>query len=195
MFPSAPPRGSAATCPRSGPKSLKSANMAAASTTERTDAEWRAALGAEAFHVLRERGTEPANSGEYNALLPEAGHFACRGCARPLYAAASKFASGCGWPAFSKSYRGSLILKPDLELFNFYGCRVELVCSSCGSHLGHVFRDTTSASPTGERHCVNSLSIRYVDSAPPRADDEAVVGAEYEAVLQEALKVLMGAAG
>ena len=162
--------------------------------TERTDAQWRAHLGADAFHILRERGTESAGSGEYNLLKVTSGHFACRGCSRPLYSAMAKFESGCGWPAFSRCYQGAVVLRADLEHFNAYGCRVEIICASCDGHLGHVFRELgkTHLGSTDERHCVNSLSVRYMPSEPGEELAEAVVGTEYDKVLAGALKQLMG---
>ena len=142
------------------------------------DAHFRSVLTPAEYSVLRERHTEKAGSGDYDALFPTSGHFACRACNAPLYSTASKFQSGCGWPAFSRCYSSAVACKPDLDNFHFCGARVELVCSACSSHLGHVFFEAdkpTVCIPVGtrfarelkERHCVNSLSIRHIDSSPP----------------------------
>lgn len=119
---------------------------------KKTEAEWRKELGPEAYRVLRQRGTEPPGSHEYDKFHPESGHFACGACELPLYSAESKFQSSCGWPVFDKCYHSEengchVGTRPDgtgsLEIF----------CPRCGSHLGHVFFDAHSkANPNGERH-------------------------------------------
>lgn len=91
------------------------------------------------------------------------GHFTCRACGKPLYSAAAKFDSGCGWPAFDKIVQDSVVTKTD----NSFGMmRVEIMCAGCGGHLGHVFEGERFTS-TNERHCVNSLSVQYVDAPLP----------------------------
>ena len=97
-------------------------------------------------------------TGEYNKFKPKEGHFACRGCGSPLYSAKSKFDSGCGWPAFDKCYEGRVATTIDQS----HGMRrVEITCAACGGHLGHVF-EGERFTDTNERHCVNSISVRYV---------------------------------
>lgn len=167
--------------------------MPVSERTELSEHQWRELLGAEAFAVLRERGTEPAGSGEYDLHQPRSGHYACQGCGRPLYSAAAKFQSGCGWPAFERCYAGALTVQADLEHFEAYGCRVEISCSGCDGHLGHVFRGERST-PADERHCVNSLSIRYVAGEPPAPLAETGVAHEYDAAMRGALDRLMGTA-
>eukprot|EP00854_Cymbomonas_tetramitiformis_P029971 gene29971-37413_t len=104
-----------------------------------------------------------AGTGEYNDFAPDTGHFCCAGCNNPLYSVSSKFDSGCGWPAFDKCYEGALAIQVD----NTLGMRrVEILCAKCDGHLGHVF-EGERATPTNERHCVNSVSVRFVDSDPP----------------------------
>eukprot|EP00040_Diaphanoeca_grandis_P020942 m.111380 g.111380 ORF g.111380 m.111380 type:complete len:236 (-) comp28117_c0_seq2:122-829(-) len=133
-----------------------------------TDFEWRAALSPLEYDVLRDKGTEPARSGEYDDFTAPSGHFACRGCAAPLYSAQSKFESGCGWPAFDKCYTGSVVTKTDLA----YGMvRIEIMCANCGGHLGHVFRGERYTE-SNQRHCVNSLSITFKATNPEVASDE-----------------------
>mmetsp|Transcript_46591 Transcript_46591/g.110789 ORF Transcript_46591/g.110789 Transcript_46591/m.110789 type:complete len:377 (-) Transcript_46591:141-1271(-) len=119
---------------------------------EKSEDEWRKELTDVEYYILRQQGTEPPGSHEYDKFLPEKGHFACRGCKLPLYSADSKFKSSCGWPVFDKCYFSEdaggchVGTKPDFG-------SLEIVCNRCGSHLGHVFFDAFSASnPNGERH-------------------------------------------
>ena len=98
----------------------------------------------------------------------------CRGCGTPLYSAKSKFDSGCGWPAFDKCYAGAL----KTEIDNAFGMRrVEIMCAACDGHLGHVF-ENEGFSATMERHCVNSVSVKYVpanlDAEEAKVVDESV---------------------
>ena len=74
----------------------------------KSDAEWRQALSPVQYNILRQKGTEPPRSGEYDKFYPKEGYFACAGCGNPLYSAQSKFDSGCGWPAFDKCYEGGV---------------------------------------------------------------------------------------
>lgn len=120
--------------------------------------EWRDLLTPEEFHVLREKGTEYPGSGQYDGYYPKEGHFVCKACGNALYSAESKFKSGCGWPAFDKCYKGSIETKIDES---FHSRRVEILCAKCGGHLGHVF-EGERMTPTNERHCVNSVSVKYV---------------------------------
>ena len=123
-----------------------------------TESDWQSVLSKEEYHVLREKGTEYPGTGEYDGFYPSEGHFVCRGCGNPLYSAESKFKSGCGWPAFDKCYKGSIKIKTDSSL----GMRrVEIMCNTCDGHLGHVF-EGEHMTPTNERHCVNSVSVKYV---------------------------------
>ena len=139
-----------------------------------TDDEYRRALTAEEYEVLRCKHTEPAGTGEYCTFQPTNGHFACRACRQPLYSASAKFASTCGWPAFSKCYAGALRCEPDLEQFEAYGGRVEIVCSACDSHLGHVFFESGERTHLRERHCVNSLSIRHVEAGDAPKEEQSL---------------------
>ena len=122
-----------------------------------TDAEWREILTPEEYHILRQKGTEPAFAGEYNEFKAD-GTFHCRGCDAPLYDTNTKFASGCGWPSFYDNLPDTVVRQIDTS----HGMnRVELLCKQCGGHLGHVFTGEGFDTPTDERHCVNSLSIRF----------------------------------
>lgn len=118
----------------------------------KSDDDWKAALDPVAYRMLRQRGTEPPGSHEYDQFYPKRGHFACGACSFPLYSATSKFKSSCGWPVFSKCYHSK-------ESGCHIGTRsdgsgsLEIVCPQCGSHLGHVFFDAHSKeNPSGERH-------------------------------------------
>lgn len=130
------------------------------STMSKSDSEWRTTLSPAQFHVLREKGTELPGSGEYNKFYPSAGTFHCAGCNAPLYRAATKFDSGCGWPAFYEALPGAIELHEDRS-----GGRVrtEMVCKTCQGHLGHVFKGEGFKTPTDERHCVNSVAIKFVE--------------------------------
>ncbi|KAI3435560.1 hypothetical protein D9Q98_001625 [Chlorella vulgaris] len=122
---------------------------------------WKKLLNAEEYNVLREKGTERPGTGEYNKMYPKSGVFVCRGCEAPLYEANTKFDSGCGWPAYYDNIPGAVDRHED----NAFGMkRVEITCTNCGGHLGHVFENEGFKTPTNERHCVNSLSIKFKPS-------------------------------
>ena len=121
----------------------------------KTEDAWRKLLSQEEYRVLREQGTEYPHSGAYNSHY-EKGTYNCRGCNQPLYASDSKFDSGCGWPSYDQSIEGVIEYRKDSS----HGMvRVEIVCSNCGGHQGHVFDDGPTAS--GKRYCVNSASISF----------------------------------
>ncbi|OCL13133.1 peptide methionine sulfoxide reductase msrB [Glonium stellatum] len=125
---------------------------------QKTEEEWRTILNKEQFRVLREKGTEMEDTGEYNKHYPSSGVYACVGCGAPLYRASHKFNSGCGWPAFFDAIPGAI--KPQDD--NSMGMkRTEIVCKNCGGHLGHVFEGEGHNTPTDQRHCVNSVSIKF----------------------------------
>lgn len=112
----------------------------------------------EQFRILREKGTESPGSGVYDKHYPSEGVYACAGCSAPLYKATHKFKSGCGWPAYFDSLPGAVTRHTDRS---FGMARTEIVCSNCGGHLGHVFKGEGYATPTDERHCVNSVSLKF----------------------------------
>ena len=127
----------------------------------RTDTEWRSALSPEEFAVLREAATERPWSG---ALLDEHrdGLFHCRACDAPLFRAAAKFDSGSGWPSFFEPVgQDAVELRSDRS---FGMTRTEVLCATCGSHLGHLFDDAPQT-PTGDRFCMNSASLAFTPEA------------------------------
>ncbi len=121
----------------------------------KTEEEWRRELTPEQYHVLREKGTERAFSGEYEHTKTP-GTFRCAACGQELFSSDTKYDSGCGWPSF---YQPAAPDRVAMHEDTSYGMRrVEVTCSRCGSHLGHVFPD--GPRPTGERYCINSLSLK-----------------------------------
>ncbi|KAG0095119.1 Peptide methionine sulfoxide reductase B2, chloroplastic [Podila epicladia] len=124
-------------------------------TQQKTDQEWRTVLSPEQFRVLRQKGTERPNTGEYNKHTDK-GVYSCAGCQTPLYTSSTKFNSGCGWPAFFDAIPGAVGRNTDAD-----GHRIEIVCNACGGHLGHVFKGEGFPTPTDERHCVNSISLKF----------------------------------
>ena len=118
------------------------------------DAAWRETLTPEQYRVLREKGTEAPFSGEYDHTF-EPGTYRCAGCGVELFDSDAKYNSGCGWPAFSAPAGDAVEEETDTT----YGMvRTEVLCASCGGHLGHVFPD--GPQPTGLRYCINSAALK-----------------------------------
>jgi len=129
---------------------------------EKTNAEWKAELTPQQYHVTREHGTERAFTGEY-CEAHEAGLYACVCCGTPLYDSRTKFESGTGWPSFTQPVEDNVLkYKKDTS----YGMvRVEVLCNVCDAHQGHVFPD--GPAPSGLRLCINSASIKLVSEGQP----------------------------
>jgi peptide-methionine (R)-S-oxide reductase len=118
------------------------------------DTDLRQRLTPEQYHVTQEKGTERAFTGEYWDCHDD-GVYRCIVCDAPLYRSDTKFESGTGWPSFWEPIEGAVATETDVS----HGMvRTEAVCASCGAHLGHVFDD--GPAPTGQRHCMNSCSLR-----------------------------------
>ncbi|KAI9090921.1 hypothetical protein K1719_028406 [Acacia pycnantha] len=130
--------------------------MAAPAFPQKSEEEWRAILSPEQFQILRQKGTEYPGTGEYDKFNKE-GIYNCAGCGTPLYKSTTKFNSGCGWPAFYEGLPGAINRTSDPD-----GMRIEITCAACGGHLGHVFKNEGFPTPTNERHCVNSISLKFV---------------------------------
>lgn len=122
---------------------------------EKTEQEWLEQLGPERYAILRKKGTERPFTGTYN-LHEEKGSYRCGACHEQLFESATKFDSGCGWPSFDESIPGKVEYIRDTSLGMI---RTEILCATCGSHLGHVFND--GPTQTGQRYCVNSASIDF----------------------------------
>ncbi|MFD4640662.1 peptide-methionine (R)-S-oxide reductase MsrB [Lentzea sp. NPDC058436] len=127
----------------------------------RSEEEWRAQLNPAEYAVLRQAGTERPWTGEYTETKTE-GLYECRACGAELFRSDTKFDSHCGWPSFFSPLAGeSVILREDRALGMK---RVEVLCAACHSHLGHVFEGEGYPTPTDQRYCINSVSLKLVPS-------------------------------
>ncbi|UZA44200.1 peptide-methionine (R)-S-oxide reductase MsrB [Moraxella bovis] len=119
--------------------------------------DWQNRLSSDEYYVLRQKGTERPFTGIYTDVF-EAGVYHCKGCHAKLFDSSSKFHSGCGWPSFDKTINDT-VLTETLDLSHGMR-RIEVTCSNCGGHLGHVFPDGPRET-TGMRYCINSIAIDF----------------------------------
>ena len=122
----------------------------------KTEEYWEKKLSKKEYDILRRGGTELPYTGKYNNHF-EDGIYVCKGCGKPLYKSKSKFDSGCGWHSFDECIKNSIEYKKDIKIGVL---RIEILCSNCGGHQGHVFND--GPTKTNQRYCVNSASIDFI---------------------------------
>ncbi len=123
----------------------------------KTEKEWKETLTAQQYFVLRQKGTDAPSESGYTSIF-EKGTYHCAACDLQLFKSNSKFESHCGWPSFDDAIKGTV----EYVLDKTHGMiRTEIICASCGSHLGHVFDDGPKET-TGKRYCVNTTSIKFV---------------------------------
>lgn len=124
---------------------------------EKTDQEWRDQLTPEQYQVLRRKATEAPFTGEYDSVF-DSGTYSCAACGTKLFDSTTKFDAHCGWPSFYDAKPGTVEFIPD---DSHDMVRTEVVCATCGGHLGHVFEGEGYGTPTDLRYCINSLSLKF----------------------------------
>lgn len=124
---------------------------------DKTESEWEDELTPEQYHVLREKGTELPFTGEYDSTF-DLGTYSCAACGTKLFDSTTKFDAQCGWPSFYDAIAGTVELHADDSLG---AVRTEVTCATCDGHLGHVFEGEGLGTPTDQRYCINSLSLKF----------------------------------
>ncbi len=122
----------------------------------KTDDEWRELLSPDQYRILREKGTEPAFTGQYHDFKGD-GVYRCAACGVELFDSTTKYDSGSGWPSFFTPVEAERVVERADD--SFFMRRTEVLCAQCGSHLGHVFPD--GPEPSGLRYCMNSASLDF----------------------------------
>lgn len=149
--------GCAACSPRSKPPAQPlEKEQTMTNKTIKSDKEWTTILTPEQFHILREKGTERAFSGQYHDFKGK-GVFVCAACGQTLFRSDEKFDSGTGWPSYWAPASTQAV--KEHEDNSLFMKRTEVLCSACGGHLGHVFDD--GPPPTGKRYCINSAALEF----------------------------------
>ena len=131
----------------------------------KSDDEWRSQLDRQQYEVTRQAATEHAFTGKYWDQFAD-GRYDCIGCGTPLFASATKFDAGCGWPSYWEPINSEVVERVRDDTHGVV--RVEVRCQRCGSHLGHVFDD--GPEPSGERFCINSASIAFKPDTSDQGD-------------------------
>ena len=141
---------------------LKGQSQSQMTTNDQNQSKWNQ-LTPEEKRVIVEKGTERAFTGEYDDHY-EDGTYTCKRCNAELYQSVNKFDAHCGWPAFDKEIPGAVRRKPDID-----GSRTEILCATCGAHLGHVFMGE-GFTQTNTRHCVNSISMNFIPASMQKSE-------------------------
>mgnify|MGYP000518622539 CR=1 FL=1 len=151
-----------------GPAGTKAGPAAGKPPVEKTEQQWREELSPEEYRVLRQAGTERPYTGEYWDTHT-AGVYQCRACGTELFTSREKFDSHCGWPSFWAPLADGTVRYIHDRTLGME--RIEVRCAACDSHLGHVFEGEGYGTPTDQRYCINSVSLKLVPAADAPVKD------------------------